>query len=156
MTALAAIALGSNLGDRADHIESALEAIASLPATVLLARSSLHETAPVGRAPQGPYLNAAAIVRTGQPPRALLSHLLGIEQARGRRRDPSVRWGPRTLDLDILLIGPFEIDEPGLRIPHPRLAERAFVLVPLAEVLPDAIIPGLNASARDLLARLRV
>lgn len=156
MNTLAAIALGSNLGDRADHIESGLESMATLPGTILLARSALHETAPVGPAPQGPYLNAAAIVRTSLAPRALLDRLLAIEQARGRRRDPSVRWGPRTLDLDILLIGPIEIDEPGLRIPHPRLAERAFVLAPLAEVLPDAIIPGLNASARDLLARLRV
>lgn len=162
MPELAAIALGSNLGDKRAVLRSALASLARLPRSTLLAASSFHVTKPVmpgsSAEPQPDYLNAAAVLRTGLAPRELLDHLLEIEREHGRTRTPGLRWEPRTLDLDLLLVGSVQYDEPGLRLPHPRLHERAFVLVPLAEVLPDAIVPVLGVSVRDLraLARSRI
>jgi 2-amino-4-hydroxy-6-hydroxymethyldihydropteridine diphosphokinase len=148
--ATAYLALGSNLGDRAAHIRSALAALATHPAVELLGASPLYETPPWGPVPQGPYLNACAVVATTLSPRALLDLCLAVERRAGRER--TLRWGPRTLDLDILLYGDATIDEPDLRIPHPRMMERAFVLVPLADLAPDLIVAG--TPIRDALARL--
>jgi len=144
------LALGSNLGDRAAHIRSALAALATHPAVDLLAASPLYETPPWGPVPQGPYLNACAAIATTLSPRALLDLCLAIEREAGRER--IVRWGPRTLDLDILLYGDATVDEPDLRIPHPRMMERAFVLVPLAGLAPDLVVSGMPI--RDTLAGL--
>ena len=133
----AVIGLGSNLGDRARHIAEAVGSLSEHGEYV--AASSLYETAPVGGPRQGPYLNAVAVIDTELPARELLNACLDIERSQGRERRE--RWGPRTLDLDILLFGDMEIDEPGLTIPHPRLTERGFVLVPLLEVDPAAALP---------------
>ncbi|HVU63719.1 MAG TPA: 2-amino-4-hydroxy-6-hydroxymethyldihydropteridine diphosphokinase [Phycisphaerales bacterium] len=152
----AAIALGSNLGDRAAHIAAAFDALAHLPRTDLIARAPSIETAPLG-APGidagGPYLNSAALLHTALPARDLLNHLHAIELSRGRNRDAEPRWGPRTLDLDLLVYGDQIIDEPGLTIPHPRLHERDFVLEPLYVIAPDLEVPG-RGKVADLLAAL--
>lgn len=150
----AAIALGSNLGDRRANILGAVDALAHAAGVRLLAVSSIHETSPVGPVPQGPYLNAAATLRTTLAPRALLDLLLGIERAFGRDRAREQRWGPRTLDLDLLLYAERIVDEPGLTIPHPRMHERLFVLEPLAEIAGQWVLPtrALNITTlRDLL-----
>ncbi|MBX3406319.1 MAG: 2-amino-4-hydroxy-6-hydroxymethyldihydropteridine diphosphokinase [Phycisphaeraceae bacterium] len=156
----AAIAIGSNLGDRAAHIAGAVAALAALPGTVILCRSEAIVTAPVGLPggadPGGPYLNAAALLRTTLTPRELLSRLHAIERAAGRDRAAEIgRWGPRTLDLDLLLYDGQVIDEPGLRIPHPRMHERAFVLEPLAQIAPEFVVPTLGRTVAALLAALR-
>jgi 2-amino-4-hydroxy-6-hydroxymethyldihydropteridine diphosphokinase len=133
------IGLGSNLGDRGAELERAFEQIGTLPATALVARSSIYESAPLD-APGGDYLNAVALVRTALAPQVLLAALQAIEHAHGRvRAGPNA---PRTLDLDLLLYDAERIDTPGLVVPHPRLHERAFVLVPLAEIAPTLVIPG--------------
>jgi 2-amino-4-hydroxy-6-hydroxymethyldihydropteridine diphosphokinase len=146
----AAVALGSNLDDPDAQVSRGFEAIAALPSTRLVARSSLYRTAPVGYADQPDFVNACALVETQLAPRALLDALLALEQRQGRVRD--IRNGPRTLDLDIVLYGDQVIDEPGLKVPHPRAHERAFVLRPLLEVWPDAVIPG-RGRAADLVTR---
>lgn len=151
----AAIALGANLGDRARAIESAAAAIARLPATSIGALASVIETEPVGPPGQGPYLNSAVVIATRLAPRPLLDALLAIERAHGRERSPGQRWGPRTLDLDLLLFDDLQIHEPGLVVPHPRLQDRAFVLAPLSEIAADWPVPGLNATVGELWARLR-
>ena len=134
------IGLGANLGDRAATIGRAFDEIAALPTTTLLARSSLYASPPLDAA-GGEYLNAVARVRTSLAPLALLRALQTIEARHGRER-PYPR-APRTLDLDLLLHGSAVVDTPELRLPHPRLHERAFVLAPLAEVAPpDLIVPG--------------
>lgn len=145
------IALGSNLGDRRANLDLALRAIADLASTEVLRTSSYHETAPVGPPGQGAYLNAVAACRTSLTPRDLLDHLLAIERALGRVRDPDARWGPRVIDLDIVLWADRVIEQPGLTIPHPRLHERTFVLAPLAEIDPDLIVPTLGRTVGDLL-----
>jgi 2-amino-4-hydroxy-6-hydroxymethyldihydropteridine diphosphokinase len=141
----AAIALGSNLEDPEAQVRRGFEEIGALPATKLLARSKLYRTAPVGYADQPDFVNACALVETDLAPRALLEGLLAIEKKHGRVR--TVRNGPRTLDLDIVLYGDRVIDEPGLCVPHPRAHEREFVLRPLLDVWPDAIIPGKGPAA---------
>lgn len=150
-----AIGLGSNVGDRDAHIRAALVAIDSLPGTSLLIASSIIQTEPVGPIPQGPYLNACALVRTSLEPAELLAGLQRIERDRGRDRSREQRWGPRTLDLDILVFGERSVSLPGLTIPHPRLHERAFVLVPLAQIAPDLPIPGRFGSVSEALRGLR-
>lgn len=116
----------------------------------MLARSSLWETAPVGGPPQGDYLNGVVVMHTVLGPAPLLEGCLEIERAEGRERRE--RWGPRVLDLDLLLYGDAVIDAPGLRVPHPRMHDRRFVLAPLAEVWPDAIVPGRGLVADLLVA----
>lgn len=124
MSARAAVALGSNLGDRAAILARARDAIARLPATRLVAASDVEETAPLGPVPQGPYLNQMLLVETALEPLALLDALLAIERAEGRERRE--RWGPRTLDCDIVLYGRRTIREPTLVVPHPELPNREF------------------------------
>lgn len=138
MVARAAIALGSNVGDRAEHLETAVWEIEERvgPATAI---SGLYETAPVGGPEQGPYLNAVVALQTLWSAQSVLARLLDIELLHGRER--GTRWGPRTLDLDLLIHGTSTIDEPGLTLPHPRMPERRFVLVPLLEAWPDAELP---------------
>lgn len=118
------VALGSNLGDRAAHLDAARTALAGLPGTVLLARSRVEETAPLGGRPQPPYLNQMVLLETSLPPRALLAELHRIEAANGRTRRE--RWASRTLDLDLVRYGDVHAAEPGLTLPHPGLAERDF------------------------------
>jgi 2-amino-4-hydroxy-6-hydroxymethyldihydropteridine diphosphokinase len=136
----AVIALGSNLQDPEAQVRRGFAELAGLPETWVAARSSLHRTAPVGYADQPDFINACALVETRLAPRALLDGLLAIEKRHGRVRE--IPNGPRTLDLDIVLYGAATVEEPGLRIPHPRAHERMFVLAPLLEVWPDAVIPG--------------
>ena len=145
---IAAVALGSNLDDPEAHIRRAFAELEALPATTLRAGSSLRRTSPVGYADQPDFVNACALLETRLPPRELLEALLAIEKKHGRER--GVPNGPRTLDLDIVLYGDRVIDEPGLEVPHPRAHERRFVLEPLVEVWPDAVIPG-KGKATDLL-----
>lgn len=148
--------MGSNLGDRERNLRRAMEALGRLQRTVLVSGSSLHETVPVGGVPQGMYLNAAAILETGLGPRELLDQLLRIETESGRKRPSQTRWGPRTLDLDLILYGDRVIDEDGLKVPHPRMHERLFVLAPLVEIAPDSMHPALNKSVRQLYEALLI
>jgi 2-amino-4-hydroxy-6-hydroxymethyldihydropteridine diphosphokinase len=137
---IAHIGLGSNLDDPMRHVRRAFEELTRLPSTRLLARSSLYRTAPVGKLDQPDFVNAVAVLDTKLLPRGLLRELLALEELHGRvRREPN---GPRTLDLDLLLLGDRVICEAGLEVPHPRMHQRAFVLLPLAEVSPHAVIPG--------------
>ncbi len=137
---VAYVALGSNLDDPRRQLRSGIAALARLPHTQIIAQSSLYASAPVGYADQPDFVNAVAAIRTALTPRALLDALLAIERAHGRVREfPNA---PRTLDLDIVLYGEQIIQEPGLVVPHPRMQERAFVLMPLAEIAPDAPVPA--------------
>ena len=129
------VALGSNEGERAEHLRAAREALAALPETRLIAASTVEETAPLGGMAQPSYLNQMVLLETGLSPRALLEACQRIEQRRGRVR--TTRWGPRPLDLDIVRYGHRRIDEPGLIIPHPELPNRDFWLRELAELAPD-------------------
>jgi 2-amino-4-hydroxy-6-hydroxymethyldihydropteridine diphosphokinase len=147
------VGLGSNLGDREQTIHAALELLESDPEIVVAAVSSLRETDPVGYTDQPKFLNGAAALRTELSPRALLERLLEVERELGRERS-GPRYGPRTIDLDLLLYGDEEINETGLRIPHPRLAEREFVLEPLAELDSGLLVPG-RGPVRALLAALQ-
>ena len=147
----AAIALGSNMEEPLVQVRLAFDELAALPSTVMVKRSSLYRTVPVGYAEQPPFINAVALVDTKLGPRALLDHLLEIERRHGRVRD--IPNGPRTLDLDIVLYGEQVIDEPGLKVPHPRAHERAFVLAPLVDVWPEAVIPG-HGRAADCFAKV--
>ncbi len=147
------VGLGANLGDAAGTLRAALGALAQLPGTRLVAASPLYRTPAWGRDQQPDFINAVARLDTALPARGLLQHLLEIERQFGRRREPGLRWGPRTLDLDLLLYGRQVIDEPGLQVPHPYLHERAFALVPLADLAPDLQIPG-QGEVRTLLAGL--
>jgi 2-amino-4-hydroxy-6-hydroxymethyldihydropteridine diphosphokinase len=140
------IALGSNLANPVAQVQAGLRALAALPHTRVTGASSLYRNPAVGMRDQPDFVNAVASIETLLTPRALLESLLAIERAQGRVRDfPNA---PRTLDLDIVLYGEEVIDEPGLTIPHPRMLERAFVLVPLAEIAPRAIVPGAGPAAR--------
>ena len=141
------VGLGSNLGDREQAIRSAADAIG---ATRL---STIRETEPWGYADQPNFLNAVADVETELGPRELLDALLDVEQRLGRERGTAPRYGPRTIDLDLLLYGDETVDEPGLTVPHPHLHERRFVLEPLSELEPDLVVPG-RGHVTDLLAAL--
>ncbi len=132
-----AVGLGSNVGDRARHIADAVGELESHGEVIAV--SSLYETAPIGGPDQEPFLNAVVLIDTGLDPGELLAACLAIEAVHGRQRRE--RWGPRTLDLDILLFGDAEIRDPGLIVPHPRLEARRFVLEPLLEVDPMAALP---------------
>jgi 2-amino-4-hydroxy-6-hydroxymethyldihydropteridine diphosphokinase len=151
--ARAYVALGSNLGDREGTIRAALAELDGAPGVSVVAVSSLRETEPVGYLDQPPFLNGAAALETGLPARGLLDLLLAVERRFGRVRAGVPPQGPRTLDLDLLLYGSARIDEPGLRIPHPRLHERRFVLEPLAELDPSLEVPG-KGEIQTLLAEL--
>ena len=153
-TVHAAIGIGSNIGDRRGTIESAVQQLDAAPGVTVTAVSTIIETAPVGSADQGPFLNAAVLVTTTLTPRGVLETCLRIEATHGRRRAAGTRWGPRTLDLDLLLFGPAIIDEPGLVVPHPRLHERGFALLPLAEIAPDWIHPERGVRIQCLLRTL--
>ncbi|MCA9687997.1 MAG: 2-amino-4-hydroxy-6-hydroxymethyldihydropteridine diphosphokinase [Myxococcales bacterium] len=150
--ALAYVALGSNLGDRQRNLDGAVEWMARLPGTEVVAASRWLETAPVGGPPQGAFLNGVVALRTLLEPRPLLTALLSIERRFGRER--GVRWGPRTLDLDLLAHGDAILDEPGLQVPHPRMRGRSFVLAPLVELNPGWIHPEDGVTAAALLERL--
>ncbi|KRA21057.1 MULTISPECIES: 2-amino-4-hydroxy-6-hydroxymethyldihydropteridine diphosphokinase [unclassified Lysobacter] len=154
---VAFVGLGSNLGDSAAILRGAFEALAALPGTRLLRASSLYRTPAWGVTAQPDFVNAAAMLETTLAPQALLRAMLAIEREAGRdrREDGSDRWGPRTLDLDLLLYGQHCLDDPGLRLPHPHLHQRAFALLPLLEIAPDAQIPGIGP-ARDALAQLEI
>lgn len=132
MPDIAYIALGSNLGDRAAHLSAARTALAALPLSRVVGTSSVEETAPIGPVPQAPYLNQMVAVETSLAPRALLDALLDIERAEGRAR--AERWGPRTLDLDIVRFAAQTVNEPGLTVPHPELPHRDFWQRELAEL----------------------
>jgi 2-amino-4-hydroxy-6-hydroxymethyldihydropteridine diphosphokinase len=150
---LAYIGLGANLGEREATIRAALERMAATPAIEVEAVSTLRETDPVGYLDQPRFLNGAAALKTDLSPRALLERLHEIEGELGRNR-AGLRFGPRTIDLDLLLYGGEQIEENGLEIPHPRLAERRFVLEPLAELDETLEVPG-RGSVRGLLAGLQ-
>jgi len=139
------VALGSNLDDPVAQIRSGLAALAALPQTRLARTSSFYRNPPAGFLEQPDFVNAAAMIETGLGPGELLDALLAIERAHGRQRLRAN--GPRTLDLDLALFGDRVIREPRLTVPHPRLAERAFVLVPILEIAPDALVPGLGRVA---------
>ena len=147
------IGLGSNLGDRAKNINEAVAMLDYSENVGVSNVSSLYETEPVGYADQGPFLNAVAEVKTTLTPRELLAKCMTIEEKLGRVR--TVKWGPRTIDLDILLYADRVIDEADLKVPHPLMHEREFVLVPLAEITPDAVHPVLKKTIRELLDSLR-
>lgn len=145
----AAIGIGANLGDAAGSVRAAFDALAALPDSALVAASPLYRSAAWGVTAQPDFVNAVARVRTALAPERLLAELLAIEARRGRVRSGD-RWGPRTLDLDLLLYADRRIELPGLRVPHPHLHERAFALRPLLDVWPDAAIPGVGAAADAL------
>lgn len=137
------IGLGSNLDDPLTQIRQALAEIAQLPASRLTAQSSLYRTPPMGPPDQPPYINAVAALDTALAPHALLDELQKLETAHRRVRDGE-RWGPRTLDLDLLIFGSARLDDERLKVPHPGLPVRAFVLVPLAEIAPALDVPGVG------------
>ena len=149
MTAATAfVALGANLNDPAAQVTAAFTELAALPQTRLIKRSALYRSAPVGHRDQPDFINAAAQLETELAPRALLDALLALEREHGRTRE--FRNAPRTLDLDLLLYGELQLREPGLTLPHPRMHERAFVQLPLAEIAPAVRIPGHGRAAEVL------
>ena len=139
-TARAYLGLGSNLGDRLAHLQAAVDGLAAAPDVHVVAVSRVYETAPIGGPPQDDYLNAVVAVDTVLDPHELLAVAQRLEA--GEQRVRAERWGPRTLDVDVLLVGDEHVDEPDLVVPHPRMSERAFVLVPLADVAPDLVGAG--------------
>jgi 2-amino-4-hydroxy-6-hydroxymethyldihydropteridine diphosphokinase len=154
MPAVAYIALGSNLGDRQRTLDGAVASLRTTPGIVVRSVSRFHETEPVGGPDgQGKFLNGAAALETTLNPRELLHALQGIETSFGRVR--KVRWGERTLDLDILLFDGRIIREQGLTVPHPRMAERRFVLEPLAEIAPHVVDPVSGRTVAEMLAELK-
>ena len=153
-TRRAYLGIGSNLGDRLEHLQLAVDDLAAADGVDLVAVSPVYETEPVGGPEQPDYLNAVVAVDTDRTPRALLELARAIEAHAQRIR--TVRWGPRTLDVDVLLVGDERVDEPDLVVPHPRMAERAFVVVPLADLDPSwrTRIPTDAASVRPTGLRL--
>lgn len=146
------VALGSNLDDPSVQVLRAFDALAGLPGSRLVAKSSLYRSPPLGPVAQPDFVNAVAGLLTTLSPAELLAGLKRLEGQLGRAR-PVVRWGPRRIDLDLLVHGSHRITEPGLTVPHPGLVERAFVLGPLAEIAPDLDVPGVGR-VRVLAARL--
>ncbi|HEY9611337.1 2-amino-4-hydroxy-6-hydroxymethyldihydropteridine diphosphokinase [Allocoleopsis sp.] len=146
-----AIALGSNLGDSRTILDNAIQILAQTSGITLKAQSSWYQTAPVGP-PQPDYLNGCALLEVQLTPQELLETLLKIEVQFGRVRQE--RWGPRTLDLDLLLFDDLIIETPSLQLPHPRMIERAFVLVPLAEIAPDWVEPVSGKAIAQLVQRV--
>jgi 2-amino-4-hydroxy-6-hydroxymethyldihydropteridine diphosphokinase len=140
------IGLGSNLQGPAGQIESALDELREIPETRVISRSSLYRSSPLGGIEQPDFVNAVAAVLTTLGPRDLLRNLKAIERRRGRDRNGQ-RWGPRVIDLDLLVFSRAVLSEAGLSIPHPGIAERNFVLLPLREIAPDLVIPGLGRVA---------
>ena len=151
----ACVGLGANLGDAVAAVQGALQALDALPDTRVLRASRLYRTPAWGKTDQPAFVNAAAVLETTLDARTLLDQMLQIERDWGRERagDGSDRWGARTLDLDLLLYGDAAIDEPGLRVPHPHLHQRAFALVPLVEIAPDIVIPG-HGRASEIVAAM--
>lgn len=147
--AQAFIALGSNLHDPRAQVLRGFDALDGLPDSKLVARSRLYRSAPWGVVDQPAFVNAAAGIETGLSPRELLDALLAIERDAGRERG-GARWGPRILDLDLLLYDALILREDGLTLPHPQLHERAFVLLPLADIAPDFVVPGHGCMSRLL------
>ncbi|MCP1375532.1 2-amino-4-hydroxy-6-hydroxymethyldihydropteridine diphosphokinase [Dyella lutea] len=146
------VALGSNLGDSRATLVGAAEALAALPGSRLAGISRIYRTPPWGRRDQPDFLNAVVRLRTTLEPHDLLDALMAIERRFGRTRDGE-RWGPRTLDLDLLHVDGVVLDEPQLTLPHPRMGERAFVLLPLADLAPELELPGQGRVA-ELLRRV--
>lgn len=144
------IALGSNLGDRRAMIERAISMLDDSDDTEVQRISTVIETEPIGMPGQSRYLNAVARIETSLDTRTLLNRCLAIESELGRDRSRTERWGPRTIDLDLLLFGECCIDEPGLNVPHPHLHERGFVLQPLAEIAPNAVHPVYGTTIESL------
>ncbi len=140
------VGLGSNLDDPGRQIEAAFELLQEIPETRLIARSSIYRSAPFGGVEQPDFINAAAALLTRLTAQELLGKFQKIERTSGRERD-GLRWGPRVLDLDLLVFSDQVIEEPGLSVPHPGIAERNFVLLPLRDLAPDLIIPGLGRVA---------
>ena len=139
---LAYVALGSNLDDPERQVNRAFDLLDNIESTSLIARSSLYRSAPFGSVAQPDFINAVACLRSTLAPLPLLHELHHIERSSGRKR--GVRWGPRILDLDLLVFGDQEFDQTGITLPHPGIAERNFVLLPLIEIAPKLIIPGLG------------
>ncbi|GGB38281.1 2-amino-4-hydroxy-6-hydroxymethyldihydropteridine diphosphokinase [Roseibium aquae] len=144
----AALGLGSNVGDTRENLDRAVALLSAVDGITLVARSSDYRTPPWGPVPQDDYRNICLTVDTTLGARALLDTCLGIEARMGRTRD--IRWGPRLIDIDILIFGPDQIQEDGLQVPHPRMAERAFVLVPLAEIWPAAPVSPTQTATEAL------
>ena len=149
----ALLGLGSNVGDRDAHLRRALDLLQSRGAVRVLAVSPCRTTAPVGGPPQDDFRNAAALVLTPLGPRALLAAVKAVEREMGREPG-GVRWGPRVVDVDVLLFADEVVDEPDLRVPHPRMTERRFVLEPAADVAPDMRHPVAGRTVRELLEDL--
>ena len=151
------IALGANLpspaGAPAATLAAAVRRLSKLG--TIVQRSSLYSTEPVGFADQPRFLNAVIALETGLSPGTLLNKLLAIEKELGRDRTAGIPNGPRTLDLDILMIGGLELNEPGLELPHPRMSERAFVLIPLVEIAPHLLIPGFEKTVSEIVHTLQ-
>ena len=143
------ISIGSNLPDREQNLRQAIDLVAAHPDIAFIRGSRIYETEPVGGVEQPMFLNAVIEMATGLAPQALLQHLQAVEQRLGRTRH--VRWGPRTVDLDILLFGRARLADAQLTVPHPRMSERRFVLVPLAEIAPGVQCPVSGLTARELL-----
>jgi len=156
MRQIAYVGLGSNLdspaGPPVEMVRAAIESLGTMG--VILARSSLYRTAPVGYENQPPFINAVVALRTEQDPEKLLKCLLAIERSFGRDRTIALPKGPRTLDLDLLLMGDLIHESPTLVVPHPELPHRRFVLAPLAEIAPEAVHPVLRRTINELLAEL--
>lgn len=152
---VAFIGLGGNVGDPVAILRSAVHRLMTVPRSRFLGASRFYRTPAWGERDQADFVNAVVAIETALPPRPLLDEMLGIEREFGRQRgvDAGVRWGPRTLDLDILLYGPLSLATAGLTVPHPHLHERAFALVPLLELVDDIEIPG-QGCARAALARV--
>jgi 2-amino-4-hydroxy-6-hydroxymethyldihydropteridine diphosphokinase len=148
----ALVGLGGNIGDVQMTLDRAVAAFCDGAAVRLLAQSSDYATPPWGVEDQPAFVNRCLAVATALPPRALLDRALAVERTLGRDRSRERRWGPRPIDIDLLAYDGIVLDEPGLTLPHPRLFERAFVLAPLAEIVPDRIVAGVRV--RDALARL--